>query len=89
MELGTLVARLLPVLSALALASLIEALIPLRDQSRNMHGRLGTNLALLVITLFLGLLLNCDARPRRGVCRAERFRLVAGSRMSAWSPRSS
>ena len=58
MEIGSIVARLLPVLSALALASVIEALAPLRHQPRRIYGRLASNLCLLVITLTLGVLLN-------------------------------
>src|SRR3954452_9601324 len=58
MDLGTLIGRLAPVLGALALATVIESLIPLRQQSRRLHGRLATNLALLVITLSLGMALN-------------------------------
>jgi hypothetical protein len=53
MDLGTLIGRLTPVLAALALATILETLIPLRQQSRRLHGRLATNLALLVITLGL------------------------------------
>jgi sterol desaturase/sphingolipid hydroxylase (fatty acid hydroxylase superfamily) len=58
MDLGTLIGRLAPVLAALALAIVIETLIPLRQQSRRLHGRLATNVALLVITLSLGMGLN-------------------------------
>jgi sterol desaturase/sphingolipid hydroxylase (fatty acid hydroxylase superfamily) len=58
MELGGLIARLLPVLGALALATVIETLAPARRQSRRLHGRLATNLSLLIITLTLGMLLN-------------------------------
>jgi sterol desaturase/sphingolipid hydroxylase (fatty acid hydroxylase superfamily)/protein-tyrosine-phosphatase len=58
MDAGTLVLRLLPVFAALALATLIEAIIPLRNQQRRLHGRLTTNLWLLGITLALGMLLN-------------------------------
>jgi sterol desaturase/sphingolipid hydroxylase (fatty acid hydroxylase superfamily) len=58
MEIGPFVVRLLPVLSALALATLIEVIVPLRHQSRSAHGRLTTNLGLLVVTLVLGMLLN-------------------------------
>ena len=47
-----------PVLSALAVASLIEVLVPLRRQSRRANGRLATNLWLLAITLSLATLLN-------------------------------
>lgn len=46
------------VLSALAAASLIEVLVPLRRQSRRANGRLATNLWLLAITLSLATLLN-------------------------------
>ena len=58
MEFGPLVVRLLPVLSALVVASIVEALVPLRRQSRRANGRLATNLWLLAITLALGILLN-------------------------------
>jgi sterol desaturase/sphingolipid hydroxylase (fatty acid hydroxylase superfamily) len=58
MEIGPLVVRLLPVLSALVVASIVEALVPLRRQSRRANGRLATNLWLLAITLALGILLN-------------------------------
>ena len=58
MELESILSRLLPVLIALALASAIEALVPLRRQARRANGRLATNLWLLAITLGLGMLLN-------------------------------
>lgn len=58
MDTGALVLRLIPILAALAIATLIETLIPLRDQQRRLHGRLSTNLWLLAITLALGVLLN-------------------------------
>lgn len=58
MEIQAVFFRLLPVLSALAVASLIEVLIPLRQQSRRSNGRLATNLWLLAITLGLAMLLN-------------------------------
>jgi sterol desaturase/sphingolipid hydroxylase (fatty acid hydroxylase superfamily) len=58
MDIGTLVVRLLPVLGALALATIIEAIVPLRSQPRRLNGRLATNLWLLAITLTLGMLLN-------------------------------
>jgi sterol desaturase/sphingolipid hydroxylase (fatty acid hydroxylase superfamily) len=58
MDIGTIVGRMLPVLCALALASIVEAIVPLRSQSRRLNGSLATNLALLVITLTLGVLLN-------------------------------
>jgi sterol desaturase/sphingolipid hydroxylase (fatty acid hydroxylase superfamily) len=58
METQTLISRVLPVLIALALASVIEALIPLRNQPRQSNGRLATNLWLLAITLSLAMLLN-------------------------------
>lgn len=58
MDLGTLIVRLVPLLVALALATVIETLVPLRQQSRRLHGRLSTNLALLGTTLGLGMLLN-------------------------------
>jgi sterol desaturase/sphingolipid hydroxylase (fatty acid hydroxylase superfamily) len=58
MDLGTLIVRLTPVLGALAVATVIETLVPLRRQSRRLHGRLSTNLALLAITLGLGMLVN-------------------------------
>src|SRR5688572_7088032 len=58
MEIQTLLSRVLPVLIALAVASVIEALVPLRNQPRQSNGRLATNLWLLVITLSLAMLLN-------------------------------
>jgi sterol desaturase/sphingolipid hydroxylase (fatty acid hydroxylase superfamily) len=58
MDLGTLITRLMPVLVALALAVVIETIVPLRRQSRQLHGRLGTNLALLGMTLGLGVAFN-------------------------------
>ena len=58
MEIQAVFFRLLPVVSALTIASLIEALIPLRQQSRRSNGRLATNLWLLAITLGLATLLN-------------------------------
>jgi sterol desaturase/sphingolipid hydroxylase (fatty acid hydroxylase superfamily) len=58
MEIQAMLSRLLPVLLALALASAVEALIPLRRQSRRANGRLATNLWLLGITLGLAMLLN-------------------------------
>jgi sterol desaturase/sphingolipid hydroxylase (fatty acid hydroxylase superfamily)/protein-tyrosine-phosphatase len=58
MDTGTLVLRLLPIFAALALATLIETLVPLRNQQRRLHGRLSTNLWLVGITLALGMLLN-------------------------------
>src|ERR1043165_4822831 len=58
MEIQSVLFRLLPVLSALALASMIEVLVPLRQQPRRSLGRLATNLWLLAITLGLGMLLN-------------------------------
>jgi sterol desaturase/sphingolipid hydroxylase (fatty acid hydroxylase superfamily) len=58
MDLGMLITRLMPVLVALALAVVIETIVPLRRQSRHLHGRLGTNLALLGMTLGLGVAFN-------------------------------
>jgi sterol desaturase/sphingolipid hydroxylase (fatty acid hydroxylase superfamily) len=58
MEIQNVLLRLLPVLVALAAASLVEVLVPLRRQSRGTNGRLATNLWLLAITLTLGILLN-------------------------------
>jgi sterol desaturase/sphingolipid hydroxylase (fatty acid hydroxylase superfamily) len=58
MDLSNLIVRLIPVLAVLALATAIETIVPLRKQSRRLHGRLSTNLALLGITLGLGMLLN-------------------------------
>ena len=46
------------VLGALVLASLVEVVVPLHQQSRRANGRLVTNLSLLVITLGLAMLLN-------------------------------
>lgn len=50
--------RLLPILVLLLVASAIEAVVPLRKQSRNQHGRLRTNLTLIVTTLLLGVAFN-------------------------------
>lgn len=58
MEISPLLFRLLPVLVALGVASIVEAFVPLRRQSRRSNGRLATNLWLLAITLALGILLN-------------------------------
>jgi sterol desaturase/sphingolipid hydroxylase (fatty acid hydroxylase superfamily) len=58
MQPETLLLRLLPVLGALAVASIIEIVIPLRRQSRRSNGRLATNLWLLGITLTLAMGLN-------------------------------
>lgn len=58
MQIQDVLFRLLPVLSALAVASLIEVLVPLRQQPRRSNGRLATNLWLLAITLGLAMLLN-------------------------------
>jgi len=58
MSTANLVSRLLPVFVALAIATLVEVLVPLRRQSCARNGRLITNLSLLVITLALGMLLN-------------------------------
>jgi sterol desaturase/sphingolipid hydroxylase (fatty acid hydroxylase superfamily) len=58
MDLSNLIGRLIPVLAALVLATIIETLVPLRRQSRRLNGRLATNLALVGITLALGTLLN-------------------------------
>jgi sterol desaturase/sphingolipid hydroxylase (fatty acid hydroxylase superfamily) len=58
MEATSALTRLLPVLVALAIATLIEVIAPLRNQRRWMHGRVLTNLALMAITLALGLTLN-------------------------------
>src|SRR5262245_20416754 len=69
MDIESLFARLLPVFGALALATVIEALAPLRQQSRKLHGRLVTNFCLLVITLALGILLNFALALGAGVVR--------------------
>jgi sterol desaturase/sphingolipid hydroxylase (fatty acid hydroxylase superfamily) len=58
MEISPFIVRLLPLLCALAVATLIEVIVPLRIQSRRLHGRLKTNLLLLGITLLLGMVLN-------------------------------
>jgi sterol desaturase/sphingolipid hydroxylase (fatty acid hydroxylase superfamily) len=58
MEIQAVLLRLAPVLGALAVASLIEVIVPLRQQSRRSNGRLATNLWLLGITLGLAMLLN-------------------------------
>lgn len=58
MDLWTLILRLMPVLAALALATVIETIVPLRRQPRRLAGRLWTNLALLGITLGLGMAFN-------------------------------
>ncbi|HJY38466.1 MAG TPA: hypothetical protein VJ299_13405, partial [Steroidobacteraceae bacterium] len=58
MEFGSILLRLLPVLGALAVASVVEIAVPLRQQSRRANGRLATNLCLLGMTLTLGMGLN-------------------------------
>jgi sterol desaturase/sphingolipid hydroxylase (fatty acid hydroxylase superfamily) len=58
MQPESLLLRLLPVLGALALASIVEIVMPLRQQSRRSNGRLATNLWLLGITLTLAMGLN-------------------------------
>lgn len=58
MEIGPFLLRLVPVLSAMALATVVEAIVPLRAQPRRLNGRLATNLWLLGMTLALGMLLN-------------------------------
>ena len=58
MDIGPVLLRLLPVLVALAVASLVEVFVPLRRQSRRSNGRLTTNLWLLGITLTLAMGLN-------------------------------
>jgi len=58
MDFKTLILRLAPVLAALALAVVIETIVPLRKQSRRLHGRLSTNVALIAMTLGLGLAVN-------------------------------
>jgi sterol desaturase/sphingolipid hydroxylase (fatty acid hydroxylase superfamily) len=58
MEIEAFLVRLSPVLGALAVASVVETLVPLRKQSRRAGGRLATNLWLLASTLALGILLN-------------------------------
>src|SRR5688572_21038267 len=58
MEIQSVISRLLPVLLALALASVVEAVVPLRQQARRANGRLATNLWLLGVTLGLAMLLN-------------------------------
>jgi len=58
MEIQAVLLRLTPALCALALASLIEVIVPLRQQSRRANGRLATNLWLLTITLGLAMVLN-------------------------------
>jgi sterol desaturase/sphingolipid hydroxylase (fatty acid hydroxylase superfamily) len=58
MDITSPMTRLLPILIMLAIATAIEVLAPLRQQSRRMHGRLLTNLSLILITLTLGIALN-------------------------------
>jgi sterol desaturase/sphingolipid hydroxylase (fatty acid hydroxylase superfamily) len=58
MDTHILLSRLFPVFAALAIATLVEVLVPLRRQSCLRNGRLVTNLTLLAITLALGMLLN-------------------------------
>src|SRR5215472_1752249 len=58
MTIGALLTRLLSVLIALGVASVIEVLAPLRSQPRLLNGRLATNLTLMAITLSLAMLLN-------------------------------
>lgn len=50
--------RLLPILVLLSLVSAIESVAPLREQARNVRGRLPTNLTLIATTLLLGIALN-------------------------------
>lgn len=58
MDITSPLTRLLPILVTLAIATLIEVIVPLRKQLRWVHGRVLTNLALMAITLALGLALN-------------------------------
>jgi sterol desaturase/sphingolipid hydroxylase (fatty acid hydroxylase superfamily) len=58
------------VLGALALASIVEVFVPLRQQSRRANGRLTTNLWLLGMTLGLALLLNFVLAAGAAVVRA-------------------
>jgi sterol desaturase/sphingolipid hydroxylase (fatty acid hydroxylase superfamily) len=58
MDITSPLTRLLPILITLALATAIEAIAPLRRQLRWVHGRVLTNLALMAITLALGIALN-------------------------------
>lgn len=58
MDFETLISRFGPVLLALALAAVIESIVPLRNQSVRLHGRLPANLALVGITLSLGVAFN-------------------------------
>jgi sterol desaturase/sphingolipid hydroxylase (fatty acid hydroxylase superfamily)/protein-tyrosine-phosphatase len=77
MDFLTILGRMVPVLSALAIASVIEAIVPLRRQSKTLHGRIGTNLALLVITLSLGVLLNFTLALGAAYAGASGFGLLA------------
>jgi sterol desaturase/sphingolipid hydroxylase (fatty acid hydroxylase superfamily) len=58
MDTSTLLFRLLPIFAALAVATLVETLVPLKRQPSRRNGRLVTNVCLLFITLALGMLLN-------------------------------
>jgi sterol desaturase/sphingolipid hydroxylase (fatty acid hydroxylase superfamily) len=49
---------LLPILIVMSLASIIELLMPLRQQSRRIHGRLVTNLTLIIFNLCIGVAIN-------------------------------
>jgi sterol desaturase/sphingolipid hydroxylase (fatty acid hydroxylase superfamily) len=58
MDITSPLTRLLPILITLAIATAIEIIAPLRQQSRWVHGRVRTNLGLIAITLTLGIALN-------------------------------
>lgn len=83
MDFASLLVRLLPVLGALALAAVIETVVPLRRQSRRLHGRLATNIALLGITLGLGMLLNFALAIGAAYVQAKGFGLLQTVRTGA------
>jgi sterol desaturase/sphingolipid hydroxylase (fatty acid hydroxylase superfamily) len=56
--LASALVRILPILGLLTFLSMVEFVIPLRNQARNALGRLRTNLTLIGITLILGTAFN-------------------------------
>lgn len=58
MNSDTVLSALLSVLALMAVASVIEWAVPLREQARFTHGRVPTNLALVASNILVGLLLN-------------------------------
>jgi sterol desaturase/sphingolipid hydroxylase (fatty acid hydroxylase superfamily) len=55
---GQVLSALLPVLIVMSLASVIEFVLPLRQQARLIHGRLVTNLVLVTFNIVMGVALN-------------------------------